>query len=101
MKRMIEVAAKDRTKRQRVAATYARPIRRSSSYTSARRLDRQTCRRRWHDQRARLEGTAEVQVSVRDTGIGNVPEDQAKVFDEFQQVGKSSDRSREGQPASG
>jgi signal transduction histidine kinase len=48
-----------------------------------------------------LEGIAEVQVSVRDTGIGIAPEDQAKVFDEFQQVGKSSDRSREGQPASG
>jgi signal transduction histidine kinase len=38
----------------------------------------------------------EVQVSVRDTGIGIAPEDQAKVFDEFQQVGKASDRSREG-----
>ncbi|HAF09640.1 MAG TPA: hypothetical protein DCK98_06095 [Chloroflexi bacterium] len=39
---------------------------------------------------------AEVQVSVRDTGIGIAPADQAKVFDEFQQVGKPSDRSREG-----
>ena len=38
----------------------------------------------------------EVEVSVRDTGIGIAPEDQAKVFDEFQQVGKASDRSREG-----
>jgi len=38
----------------------------------------------------------EVQVAVRDTGIGIAPEDQAKVFDEFQQVGKPSDRSREG-----
>ncbi len=38
----------------------------------------------------------EVQVSVSDTGIGIAPEDQAKVFDEFQQVGKASDRSREG-----
>ncbi|MDP9321616.1 MAG: GAF domain-containing protein [Chloroflexota bacterium] len=38
----------------------------------------------------------EVEVSVRDTGIGIAPEDQAKVFDEFQQVGKPSDRSREG-----
>ena len=38
----------------------------------------------------------EVQVAVRDTGIGIAPEDQAKVFDEFQQVGKASDRSREG-----
>jgi signal transduction histidine kinase len=35
-------------------------------------------------------------VSVSDTGIGIAPEDQAKVFDEFQQVGKASDRSREG-----
>jgi signal transduction histidine kinase len=38
----------------------------------------------------------EVQVAVEDTGIGIAPEDQAKVFDEFQQVGKASDRSREG-----
>ena len=38
----------------------------------------------------------EITVSVRDTGIGIAPEDQAKVFDEFQQVGKPSDRSREG-----
>src|SRR5438105_4592279 len=42
----------------------------------------------------RAEG--EVEVSVRDTGIGIAPEDQAKVFDEFQQVGKANDRSREG-----
>jgi len=41
-------------------------------------------------------GDGEVQVSVRDTGIGIASEDQAKVFDEFQQVGKASDRSREG-----
>jgi signal transduction histidine kinase/putative methionine-R-sulfoxide reductase with GAF domain len=38
----------------------------------------------------------EVQVAVRDTGIGIAPEDHAKVFDEFQQVGRPSDRSREG-----
>jgi signal transduction histidine kinase len=38
----------------------------------------------------------EIQVSIRDTGIGIAPEDQAKVFDEFQQVGRPSDRSREG-----
>ena len=38
----------------------------------------------------------EVEVSVRDTGIGIAPEDLAKVFDEFQQVGKATDRSREG-----
>src|SRR5205814_1984237 len=42
----------------------------------------------------RAEG--EVEVSVRDTGIGIAPEDRGKVFDEFQQVGKASDRSREG-----
>jgi len=42
----------------------------------------------------RLDG--EVQVSVRDTGIGISPEDQSKVFEEFQQVGKPTDRSREG-----
>ncbi|HEX9495008.1 MAG TPA: ATP-binding protein [Candidatus Limnocylindria bacterium] len=38
----------------------------------------------------------EVRVSVRDTGIGIAPEDQAKVFEEFRQVGRPSDRSREG-----
>ena len=37
-----------------------------------------------------------MQVSVRDTGIGIAPEDQGKVFDEFQQVGKATDRPREG-----
>jgi len=42
----------------------------------------------------RLDG--EVRVSVRDTGIGITPEDQPKVFEEFQQVGKPNDRSREG-----
>ena len=41
-------------------------------------------------------GEGEVQVSVRDTGIGIAPEDQPRVFEEFQQVGKPSDRSREG-----
>jgi signal transduction histidine kinase len=41
-------------------------------------------------------GVGEVAVAVQDTGIGIAPEDQAKVFDEFQQVGKASDRSREG-----
>ena len=38
----------------------------------------------------------EIQVSVRDTGIGIAQEDQPKVFNEFQQVGRPSDRSREG-----
>jgi len=38
----------------------------------------------------------EVEVAVQDTGIGIAPADQAKVFDEFQQVGTASDRSREG-----
>ena len=37
-----------------------------------------------------------VQVSVSDTGIGIASDDQARVFDEFQQVGRPSDRSREG-----
>ncbi len=45
--------------------------------------------------RARRSGN-EVHVSVSDTGIGIAPEDQVKVFDEFQQVGRPSDRSREG-----
>jgi len=38
----------------------------------------------------------ELEISVKDTGIGIRPEDQPKVFDEFQQVGRPSDRSREG-----
>ena len=38
----------------------------------------------------------ELEVSVKDTGIGIPPEDQAAVFEEFKQVGQRSDRSREG-----
>ncbi|HLQ05172.1 MAG TPA: GAF domain-containing protein [Verrucomicrobiae bacterium] len=43
--------------------------------------------------RARAEN-GEVRVDVQDTGIGIAPEDQARVFEEFQQVGR--ERSREG-----
>ncbi len=39
---------------------------------------------------------SEVQISVRDSGIGIAHDDQPKVFEEFQQVGKPTDRSREG-----
>jgi signal transduction histidine kinase len=39
---------------------------------------------------------AEIEVSVQDNGIGIAPEDQPRVFEEFRQVGKASDRSREG-----
>ena len=38
----------------------------------------------------------DVRVSVRDSGIGIAAEDQAAVFEEFRQVGRPSDRSREG-----
>ena len=38
----------------------------------------------------------DLRVSVRDSGIGIAPEDQAAVFEEFTQVGRPSDRSREG-----
>ena len=43
-----------------------------------------------------LRADGEMQVSVQDTGIGIAPEDQPRVFEEFRQVGKASDRSREG-----
>jgi signal transduction histidine kinase len=37
-----------------------------------------------------------VEVSVRDTGIGIAPEDQAVVFEEFKQVGRDALRKAEG-----
>ncbi|HEV8468319.1 MAG TPA: GAF domain-containing protein [Candidatus Limnocylindria bacterium] len=43
---------------------------------------------------ARENGTATV--TVRDTGIGIAPEDQERIFEEFSQVGRDPERSREG-----
>jgi signal transduction histidine kinase len=49
----------------------------------------------WVGITARCDGD-DVWVAVRDTGIGIAPEDQDRVFEEFQQVGKDPERSREG-----
>jgi GAF domain-containing protein/anti-sigma regulatory factor (Ser/Thr protein kinase) len=49
----------------------------------------------WVGISARCDGD-DVHVAVRDTGIGIAPEDQDRVFEEFQQVGKDPERSREG-----
>src|SRR3989449_838305 len=43
---------------------------------------------------ARENGAAKV--TVRDTGIGIAPEDQERIFEEFSQVGRDPERSREG-----
>jgi signal transduction histidine kinase len=45
--------------------------------------------------RARLEDGS-LQVSVTDTGVGVAPEDQARIFEEFQQVDASSTRKKGG-----
>jgi GAF domain-containing protein len=47
------------------------------------------------DVSARLD-TDKVEIAVRDTGIGIAPEDQARLFEEFRQVGRDSLRKAEG-----
>jgi signal transduction histidine kinase len=49
---------------------------------------------RVHVSAAQVNGA--VEVSVRDTGIGIAPEDQAVVFEEFKQVGRDAFRKAEG-----
>jgi CheY-like chemotaxis protein len=47
------------------------------------------------DLAARLVGD-EIHVAVRDTGIGIAPQDQVRIFEDFQQVGRDSTASHEG-----